>query len=257
MRPVALVTGASSGIGRGIAVGLAEMGHNVGINFVPPVELAEETRSLVEAAAAEALLVEGDVSAPPDREQLLQSTLDHFGRLDLLVSNAGVSVKDRGDLLDDNDEADFDRVIGINVKGPYFLAVAAARAMTKLREDGIVPVPRIVFVSSMSAWAASPNRGSYCISKAGLHMVAQLFAVRLAAEGIPVFEIAPGIIDTPMIAPARDKYVQLIANGLVPQGRLGTSEDIAKVVVAISRGELDFSTGQVIYVDGGLRIRQL
>jgi len=256
MKPVAIITGGSSGIGRGIAVELAKAGHNVVINFVPPLELAEQTRSLVEDAGAEALLVEGDVSASQDREHLLQATLSHFGRLDLLVSNAGVSVKHRGDLLD-ADEVDFDRVMGINLKAPYFLAAAAARAMIELREGGTVPTPRIVFVSSISAWAASPERGSYCVSKAGLHMVAQLFALRLASEGIPVLEIAPGIIDTPMIAPAREKYARLIADGLVPQGRLGTPEDIARIVVAISRGDLDFSTGQVIHVDGGLEIRQL
>ena len=121
----------------------------------------------------------------------------------------------------------------------------------------MVPTPRIVFISSISAWTASPNRGAYCVSKAGLHMVAQLFALRLASEDIPVFEIAPGIIDTPMIAPVRDKFIQRITDGLVPQGRLGTPQDIAKAVVAISHGELDFSTGQVIHVDGGLGIRQL
>ncbi len=257
MKPVALVTGGSSGIGRGIAVALAEAGHDIVLNFVPPLDLAEETGSLVQAAGAEALLIAGDVSVRSDRERLLQSTLDHFGRIDLLVSNAGVSVKSRGDLLVDTDEVDFDRVMGINLKGPYFLAVAVANAMVKLREAGTVPSPRIVFVSSCSAWAASPNRGSYCVSKAGLHMVAQLFAVRLAPDGVLVFEIAPGIIDTPMIAPARDKYVRRIANGLVPQGRLGTPEDIAKAVIAITRGDLDFATGQVIHVDGGLGIRQL
>lgn len=257
MRPVALVTGASSGIGRDVAVGLAKAGHDVVINFIPPLKLAEETQSLVEAAGTQALLVEADISAPSDRQRLLDATMDRFGRLDLLVSNAGISVKSRGDVLEDTDEADFDRVMGVNLKGPYFLAVAASNAMIKFQQEGIVPTARIVFISSISAWTASPERGAYCVSKAGLHMVAQLFALRLATEGIPVFEIAPGIIDTPMIAPAREKYVQLIADGLVPQGRLGTTEDIAKVIVAISRGELDFSTGQVIHISGGLQIPQL
>ncbi len=257
MRPVALVTGASSGIGRGIAVGLAQAGHDVIINYVPPLEPAEQTRTEVEAAGAATLLVEADVSSPEDRQRLLQKTLDRFGRLDLLVSNAGISVKSRGDMLASDDEADFDRVIGVNVKGPYFLALAAANAMIDLRERGVVPTPRIVFVTSISAWSVSPGRAPYCISKAALHMTAQCFAVRLAPEGIPVFEIAPGIIDTPMIAPVRDKYIQRIADGLVPQDRLGTPEDVAKVVVAISRGEMDFSTGQVLHVDGGLSILQL
>ncbi len=257
MRPVALITGASSGIGRGIAAGLAQAGHDIVINFVPPTEPAEETRSEVEAAEATALLVEADVASPEDRERLLQSTLDRFGRLDLLVSNAGISVNTRGDMLASGDEADFDRVMGVNVRGPYFLALAAANAMIDMRKCGVVPAPRIVFVTSISAWSVSPGRAPYCISKAALHMTAQCFAVRLASEGIPVFEIAPGIIDTPMIAPVRDKYVQRIADGLVPQGRLGTPEDVAKVVVAISQGELDFSTGQVIYVDGGLSMPQL
>lgn len=256
MKPVAIVTGASQGIGRAIALALASEGYHLVVNFVPPVEPAEDTRTLLEAAGAECVLCEASVADPEGRAAILAAALDRWGRLDLLVNNAGVGVKVRGDLLD-SDEADWDRVLAINCKGPFFLSLAAARLMLDLRARGVVTTPRLVVSSSISAFTVSPSRGAYCVSKAGAHMVAQLLAARLAPEGIPVLEIAPGVIDTPMIAPVRDKYLALAENGAIPAGRLGTGEDVARVVVAFARGDLDYCTGQQIVVGGGIQIPQL
>ncbi|HEY3397580.1 MAG TPA: 3-ketoacyl-ACP reductase [Armatimonadota bacterium] len=257
MNPVAIVTGSSQGIGRGIALGLADLGYNIVVNFVPPVEPAEETRELLEAKGVECVLAPGSVADAADRQALLAATMNKWGRLDLLVNNAGVGVKTRGDLLETADEADFDRVMAINTKGPYFLSIEAAKLMIDLKKQGIVETPRIAVTSSFSAWVVSTSRGAYCISKAAAHMVAQLLAARLASEGIPVIEIAPCVIDTPMIAPVREKYLKLAADGTIPAGRLGTAEDIAKVVSAFAQGYLDYSTGQQIVVGGGMQIPQL
>ena len=257
MNPVAIVTGSSQGIGRGIALGLAELGYNLVVNFVPPVEPAEETRKMLEDKGVECVLAEASIADAPDRRRLLDAAMDAWGRIDLLVNNAGVGVKVRGDLLDSADEADFERVMAINCRGPYFLSLEAAKIMIDLKKQGVVETPRIVITSSFSAWVVSTSRGAYCISKAGAHMAAQLLAARLAPEGIPVLEIAPCVIDTPMIAPVRDKYLKLAEDGTIPMGRLGTAEDISRVVQAFARGDLDYCTGQQIVVGGGMQIQQL
>jgi NAD(P)-dependent dehydrogenase (short-subunit alcohol dehydrogenase family) len=256
MNPVALVTGSSQGIGRGIALGLADLGYNLVVNFVPPVEPAEETKALLEEKGVEAELCSASIADADDRRRILDSAMDRWGRLDLLVNNAGVSVKVRGDLLD-SDEDDWFRVMSINTAGPYFLSCAAAKLMIDLKAQGVVDTPRIAFISSISAWIVSTGRGAYCVSKAGVHMTSQLLAARLAPEGIPVLEVAPGVIDTPMITPVRDKYLKLAAEGFIPQGRLGTDEDIAKVIQSFASGHLDYSTGQQIVVGGGMEIPQL
>ncbi len=256
MNPVAVVTGSSQGIGRGIALGLADLGYNVVVNFVPPVEPAEETRGLLEAKGVECVLAEASVAEAADRKRILGVAMDTWGRIDLLVNNAGVGVKVRGDLLE-SDEGDFDRVMAINCRGPYFLSLEAAKIMIDLKARGVVETPRIVMTSSISAWIVSTSRGAYCISKAGAHMAAQLLAARLAAEGIPVLEIAPGVIDTPMIAPVREKYLKRAQEGVIPQGRLGTAEDVTRVIQAFARGDLDYCTGQQIVVGGGMQIQQL
>jgi NAD(P)-dependent dehydrogenase (short-subunit alcohol dehydrogenase family) len=256
MNPVAIVTGSSQGIGRGIALGLADLGYNLVVNFVPPVEPAEETRKMLEEKGVECVLAEASIADAPERRRILDAAMDAWGRIDLLVNNAGVGVKVRGDMLD-SDESDFDRVLAINCRGPYFLSLEAAKIMIDLKKKGVVETPRIVMTSSISAWVVSTSRGAYCISKAGAHMASQLLAARLAAEGIPVIEIAPGVIDTPMIAPVREKYLKLAADGVIPQGRLGTAEDIARVIQAFARGDLDYCTGQQIVVGGGMQIQQL
>ncbi len=243
-RPVAIVTGASRGIGRAIALDLAR-DHSVLATYRGNEEAA---KSLQAECGAE--IAQVDIGDSADRTRLIEHCRERFGRLDLLVNNAGIAPRERRDLLDASEES-FDEVIGTNLKGPYFLTQAAARWML---EQG---AGRIVFITSISSYTSSTNRGEYCVSKAGLSMTVQLFADRLAAHGVGVFEIRPGIIQTDMIAKVRGKYEKLAEEGLLPQGRLGLPEDIAKSVRAIAGGLLDYSTGQVLDVDGGFHIRRL
>ena len=243
MKPVAVVTGASRGIGRAIALDLAR-DHAVVATYRGSEEAA---RSLQEESGAE--IMRCDIASHDDRLRLLDFCFDNFNRLDLLVNNAGIAPRERRDLLEATEES-FDEVVSTNLKGPYFLTQAAARRM--LGQGG-----RIVFVTSISAYTSSTNRGEYCVSKAGLSMTVQLFADRLAAEGIGVFEIRPGIIQTDMIAKVKGKYEKLAEEGLLPQGRLGLPEDVALAVRAIADGRLDYSTGQILDVDGGFHLRRL
>jgi 3-oxoacyl-[acyl-carrier protein] reductase len=259
--PVALVTGGSRGIGRAIAVGLAGAGFDLVINYVSNEAAAEAAREEAAAAGtAESALVEtfrADVSAATGRAELIDFTRRRFGRLDLLVNNAGVAPAVRNDLLDATEES-FDRLIDINLKGPYFLTQAVARWMIEQKaQRGTTVEPAIINITSVSAYAASPDRGDYCVAKAGLAMATQLFAARLAAEGINVYEVRPGIIATDMTAAVKAKYDELIGQGLTPIRRWGVPEDVARAVVAIARGELRFSTGEVINVDGGFHLRTL
>lgn len=254
--PVALVTGGSRGIGRGIVLGLAGAGYDIALNYARNEEAAREVAAKISGQKRMCLHIQGDVALHAVRERMIKAVMDRFGRLDLFVSNAGIAPKVRKDLLETTEES-FDEVLATNLKGPYFLGQMVAREMITLRKRDPEARPRIIFVSSISASVASVNRGEYCISKAGLSMTAQLFAVRLAAEGIPVFEIRPGIIATDMTEKVKAKYDPLIKDGLVPQRRWGTPEDVARVVVSIARGDMDFSTGQVIEVGGGFGLRAL
>jgi len=251
---VALVTGASRGIGRGIALALAARGWQVVVNYRGNVEAADATRQAVEAAGAVCLLVQADVATAHDRAQLLTETLARFGRIDLLVNNAGMAPRQRVDLLEVS-EASYDEVMAVNLKGPFFLAQAVARQM--LTQSVGAARPRIINIGSISAYTASINRAEYCISKAGVAMLTALLADRLAEHGIGVFELRPGIIDTDMTGPAKAKYDRLIGEGLTPIRRWGTPEDVGQAVVAIAEGYLDFSTGEVINVDGGFHLRRL
>ncbi|MCS6954398.1 MAG: 3-ketoacyl-ACP reductase [Bryobacteraceae bacterium] len=243
-RPVAIVTGASRGIGRAIAEELART-HAVVGTYKGSREAAESLR-----AQTGAEILRCDVSVAEDRAALVNFVRQRFGRLDLLVNNAGIAPRERRDILEASEEI-FDEVLATNLKGPYFLTQQAARWMAE-RGEG-----RIVFVTSLSAYAASTNRGEYCISKAGLSMAAALFAQRLAPLGIKVFEIRPGIIRTDMIAPVVKQYEERIAGGLLPQRRMGEPADVARAVRAIADGLLDYSTGQVLNVDGGFHLRAL
>jgi len=263
MNPVALITGASRGIGRGIALELAKLGYDLVINFASNAEAARQTALDCVAGAKDcghkirAEICQADVSRADDRQRLIDSTRNTFGRLDLLVNNAGVAPKARDDILQATEES-FDRLIGINVKGPYFLSQLAARWMIEQVNGHPSQFrPKIIVVSSVSAYAASINRGDYCISKAALSMITPLFAARLAGSGINVYEIRPGIIATDMTGPVKDKYDKLIAEGLTPIQRWGTPEDVGKAVAAIARDLLPFSTGEVINVDGGFHLRRL
>ena len=191
-----------------------------------------------------------------DRERLLAETLAAFGRIDLLVNNAGIGPRQRVDLLEVA-ETSYDEVMAVNLEGPFFLTQAVAKAMIALLKTGTIQAPKIVNIGSISAYTASINRAEYCISKAGMAMMTALFADRLATEGINVYEIRPGIIETDLTSVAKAKYDALIADGLTPIRRWGQPEDVAAAVVAIAEGYLPFSTGEVINVDGGFHLRRL
>ncbi len=242
--PTAIVTGASRGIGRGIAEELSKT-HQVIATYRGRRDAAE---SLRDKTGAE--IFQCDISSAEDRRKLIEFARGKFDKLDLLVNNAGIAPRERRDVLEATEEI-FDEVLDTNLKGPYFLTQLAARWMVE-KGDG-----RIAFITSMSAYTASVNRGEYCISKAGLAMAVSLWAQRLASTGIKVFEIRPGVIRTDMIAAVEQIYEEKIANGLLPQRRMGEASDIAKAVRAIADGLLDYSTGQVLNVDGGFHLRSL
>lgn len=264
MNPVSLITGASRGIGRGIALELAKLGHNLVINYAGNVAAAQQTASDCGAAAklaGKTIRVEvcqADISLGVDRAKLISFTQEKFGRLDLLVNNAGVAPNVRADILEAGEES-FDRLIAINVKGPYFLTQLAAKWMIEevRRAERGGRNPKIVTVCSISAYTASTNRGDYCVSKAALSMLTPLFASRLAEFGINVYEIRPGVIATDMTGAVKEKYDKLIADGLTPIQRWGTPEDIGRAVAAIASDAFPFSTGEVINVDGGFHLRRL
>ncbi|MCP4257179.1 MAG: 3-ketoacyl-ACP reductase [Planctomycetes bacterium] len=262
-RSAAIVTGASRGIGKGIAKELASLGYNLVVNHFdfsaegkPDGSRALQTQKEITEAGAECEILRGDVSSAEDRSSLVALARSKFGRCDMLVNNAGVAPSKRMDLLEATEES-FDRVMGINLKGPYFLTQLTANWMIEQKEAHPERGFRIVSTGSISAYTSSPARGEYCLSKAGISMMTMLYADRLAEYNIGVFEIRPGIIETDMTSVVKDKYDKLIAEGLTPIKRWGQPEDIAKAVGAIAEGRLDFSTGQIINVDGGFHFRRL
>jgi 3-oxoacyl-[acyl-carrier protein] reductase len=258
-RPVSLVTGAGRGIGRGVAIELAKLGHAVVINYAGNAGAAEECLRLVREAGGDGITARADVSVSTDRERLVQETLDAYGRIDLLVNNAGVAPSVRADLLEASEES-FDRLININLKGPYFLTQLVARRMIEQAQRGDVKafgLPRIVTITSVSAYAASINRGDYCVAKAGLAMMTALYAARLAEYGVNVYELRPGVIATDMTEGVKEKYDRMIEQGAWPIRRWGQPEDIGRAVAAIARGDFPYSTGEVINIDGGFHLRTL
>jgi NAD(P)-dependent dehydrogenase (short-subunit alcohol dehydrogenase family) len=259
MKPVALVTGSSRGIGRGIALALAKSGtHDLVVNYAGNLDAASECRSLCLEASGGKIRVEickADVSSAEDRAALLETVRSVFGRLDVLVNNAGVAPSVRADLLEAGEES-FDRLIAINLKGPYFLTQAAAKWMIEC--PPVDPFPKaVVNITSISAYTASVNRGDYCVAKAGLAMMTKLFAVRLAGYGIGVFEVRPGVIATDMTGPVKEKYDALFAGGMTPISRWGMPDDIGRAVAAVAGGAFPYSTGEVINVDGGFHLHWL
>ena len=273
MHPVALITGASRGIGRGIALELARLGHDLVVNFAGNVAAATQTASDCLQQACEAghkIRVEtcqADIASDAGRRNLIDFTRQAFGRLDLLVNNAGVAPAIRADLLEATEQS-FDRLININVKGPFFLTQLAARWMIEQVGERGEPKaesgprnthfsPKIVNIGSISAYTASVNRADYCVSKAALAMLTPLYASRLAEYGIQVFEVRPGIIATDMTGQVKTKYDTLIAGGLTPIQRWGSPQDVGRAVAAIALDLLPFSTGEVINVDGGFHLRRL
>lgn len=262
-RPVAIVTGASRGIGKGIAKELASLGYDLVVNYFdsdaegrPDESRAVQAQKEIKDLGIECEILRGNISCSDDRDKLVALVESKFGRCDMLVNNAGVAPSKRMDLLEATEES-FDRVLGINLKGPYFLTQKIANWMIEQKKANPQRAYRIVSTGSISSYTSSPARGEYCVSKAGISMMTKLYADRLAEYGIGVFEISPGIIATDMTSVVKDKYDKLIAEGLTPIKRWGLPEDIAKAVGAIAEGRLDFSTGQVINVDGGFHLRRL
>ena len=256
MKRVALVTGGSRGIGFGIATQLALNGFDLAINGTRKSADIADAISELKTIGHDVIYCQGNVSLHKDREHIFQQVEKHFGKLHVLINNAGVAPKERRDILEASEES-FDDVLSVNLKGSYFLMQRAANWMIKQKKSESEFPACIINISSISATVASVNRGEYCVSKAGLSMATQLFAVRLGEYNIPVFEVRPGIIATDMTAGVKEKYDKLIDEGLCVQKRWGMPEDVGKVVAALARGEFMYSTGQVIMVDGGMTIPRL
>jgi 3-oxoacyl-[acyl-carrier protein] reductase len=250
---VALVTGGSRGIGLGIARELAAGGFRLAINGR---RTEDHVATIIAELKADVLYCPGDISIAADRARILKQIEARFGRLDVLVNNAGVAPSPRADILDATEES-FNRLISINLKAPYFLTQSAAQWMIRQRQADAAFRGCIVNISSVSATVASVDRGDYCISKAGVAMASQLWAARLAEFGIEVYEIRPGITATDMTAGAKEKYDKLIAAGLTVQKRWGEPSDVGKAVAMLARGDLPYATGQVLSIDGGLTLRRL
>jgi NAD(P)-dependent dehydrogenase (short-subunit alcohol dehydrogenase family) len=255
-KPVAIVTGASRGIGRGIALRQGREGYAVVVNYHSSAAAAKEVVEEILRGGGRAVAVRADVGVAADRQVLVDETLKQFGRLDVLVNNAGITSVGRKDLLDATEES-WDTVFSTNLKGPFFLAQIAARQMIDQINAGRISRGTIINVSSISAYAVSTNRADYCMAKAAMQMMTWLFADRLAEHGINVYEVCPGIIASDMTAPVKEKYDRLIAEGLSPICRWGQPEDVASAVAMLAGGQLPFSTGERINVDGGFHIRRL
>ena len=252
---VALVTGGTRGIGLGIARALAREGWSLALCGLRSREEVDDVLSTLAADGGRAEYWPADIGRAADRSRLLSSVVAHFGTLHALVNNAGRAPRVRADLLAATEES-FDEVLRTNLSGPYFLTQAVARLFVE-QQPNAAGARAIVFVTSVSAELASPQRGDYCVSKAGLSMTAKLFAARLAGERIPVYEVRPGVIATDMTANVKEMYDKRIAEGLVPEGRWGQPEDVGRAVAALVRGDIAYSTGTVFHVDGGLSIPRL
>ncbi len=255
-KPVALITGGSRGIGLGIAKCLAEEGYNLAINGIREHSQVKEVLNLLRTMGSQVLYCRGNVADLKSREKIIQEIRTKYGRLDLLVNNAGVAPKERKDILEATEES-FEYIIRTNLQGPYFLTQLAANWMIEQSKERDDFSGCIINISSISSTIASVNRGEYCIAKAGISMATALYAVRLGEYNIPVYEVRPGIIDTDMTSGVKNKYDEMISNGLTIQKRWGYPEDVGKAVASLSRGDFPFSTGQVIMVDGGLTLQRL
>lgn len=256
MKKTALVTGGGRGIGFGIATKLADDGFNIVIADIQDREKVGDNISKLESKGVEVLYCQCDISSDNARANMLSEIKERFNGLNVLINNAGVAPLERLDILEAS-EASYERVMKINLQGPYFLTQAVAKWMIEQKESSSEDEFSIINISSISATVASPSRGEYCISKAGVSMATKLFAVRLGEHNIPVFEIRPGIIETDMTSGVKAKYDKLIEDGLLVQKRWGLPEDIAKAVSMMARDDIGYSTGQVIMIDGGLTVERL
>lgn len=256
INPVALITGGSRGIGLAIAKKLCQEGYDVAINGVRDEKLVQNVLEELKSTGTRVIYCQGDIGSGSDRMKIIEQIKSEFGRLNVLVNNAGVAPSERLDPLEASEES-YDRVMGINLKGPYFLTQAAAAWMVEQKKENSGFQATIVTIGSISATVVSPNRGDYCISKAGLAMHNKIWAVRLAEFEIGVYEVRPGVIRTDMTSGVTEKYDKLISDGLTIQPRWGTPEDVGKAVLSLVSGNFPYSTGEVIMVDGGLTIPRL
>ena len=254
MKYVALITGGSRGIGLGIAHALVKEGYRVAINGVRPIQQVVETLNDLKADGGEVVYCQGDIGNPDERKKIVEEIKNQWGDLHVLVNNAGIAPKERKDILE-ADEKSYDRLMNVNLKGPYFLTQQVANWMIKQKIKNPKNPFTIINISSVSATTASVNRGDYCISKAGISMATKLWAARLGEFDIPVYEVQPGVIRTDMTAGVIEKYDKLIAEGLTIQKRWGNPEDLGKTVVALASGMIPYATGQVIKTDGGMTIQ--
>ncbi len=256
MNKVALITGGTRGIGLGIARKLAENGFDLALNGVRPESevslILDELRNL----NVQVCYAPGNISLTEDRKAILKAVKENFGKIDVLVNNAGVAPRMRADILEVTEE-DYDHLMDINQRGTFFFTQDIAKWMIDLKKESPKSAISIVTITSISAVLASVNRAVYCMSKSGLSMLSQVMAVRMAEFGIPVYEIRPGVIETDMTEKVKGAYQDRIANGLTLEPRMGQPEDVGKVVAALVRGDLPYSTGQVITVDGGLTVARL
>lgn len=256
IRRVALITGAARGIGLGIARRLAAESCDIVVCDIHPDEAVQGALDELRACGADVLYCRADVTDREARTRMLDEVRAHFGRLNVLVNNAGVAPRVRADILEATEES-YDWVMNVNLKGPYFLTQAVANWMVEQRRADPNFVGCIVNISSISATVASVSRGEYCISKAGVSMATKLWAARLGEFGIPVYEVRPGVIQTDMTAAVQAKYDKLIAEGLTIQPRWGYPDDVGRAVAMLVRGDLPYSTGQVVMVDGGMTLQRL
>jgi 3-oxoacyl-[acyl-carrier protein] reductase len=256
-KPVAVITGASRGIGRSVAIALADEGYDIAaIARSVDSEGMELLGPDIERRGAQFFPVGLDISCTSCQKEVVANILERYGRIDVLVNNAGVAPLQRNDVLDMTEES-YERVMNINLKGPVFFAQKIAKEMIWLNQQMADYKPMIIFITSVSAVRSSTNRAEYCISKSGLSMASTVFADRLSSEGIMVYEVRPGIIKTDMTTKIKDKYDKLISEGLVPQKRWGLPEEIGRAVASISRGDWNFSTGMIFEISGGLNIHKL
>jgi 3-oxoacyl-[acyl-carrier protein] reductase len=256
-KPVAVITGASRGIGRGIAISLASEGFDIAAIARSIDSEGMEILSVeVEKMGSQFFPIGLDISCTNCQCEVVSNILERYGRIDILVNSAGVAPLQRNDVLDMTEES-YDRVMNINLKGPVFFAQKIAKEMIWLKQKIDVYKPIIVFISSVSAQMSTTNRAEYCVSKSGLSMATTVLADRLSNEGILVYEVRPGVIETDMTAKIKDKYDKLIKEGLIPQKRWGLPEDIGKAVASLARGDWSYSTGMVFEISGGLNISKL
>ena len=253
MKRVALITGGSRGIGFGIAKHLAQSGFDLAVNGVRDEKAVADVLQELHNTGVDVLYCQGDVSLTDDRKKIIEKVKKHFGKLHVLVNNAGVAPKERKDILETTEES-FDRLMATNLKSTYFLSQHVANCMIEQKKADTSFTSCIINVTSVSATVANVNRGEYCVSKAGMSMVTRLFAVRLGEYDIPVYEVRPGVIDTDMTASVKEKYDKLFEDGLAVQKRWGYPDDVGKAVSALALGNFPYSTGQVIMIDGGITL---